>query len=109
MNEMRRNVKKRPAVKKVFALLLALSMFCALLAGCGKKEETDNVTVRVGAMSGPTAMGMVKLMKDAEDGTAKGTYEFADLSTDPSTFVAPAYKGRYRHCSGSIESGFCDL
>lgn len=45
MNEMRRNVKKRPAVKKVFALLLALSMFCALLAGCGKKEETDNVTV----------------------------------------------------------------
>ena len=46
MNEMRRNVKKRPAVKKVFALLLALSMFCALLAGCGKKEETDNVTVR---------------------------------------------------------------
>lgn len=75
MNEMRRNVKKRPAVKKVFALLLALSMFCALLAGCGKKEETDNVTVRVGAMSGPTAMGMVKLMKDAEDGTAKGTYE----------------------------------
>lgn len=93
MNEMRRNVKKRPAVKKVFALLLALSMFCALLAGCGKKEETDNVTVRVGAMSGPTAMGMVKLMKDAEDGTAKGTYEFADLSTDPSTFVAPLTKG----------------
>ena len=82
MNEMKRNAKKRPAVKKVFALLLALSMFCALLAGCGKKEETDNVTVRVGAMSGPTAMGMVKLMKDAEDGTAKGVYEFADLSTD---------------------------
>ncbi len=93
MNEMRQNAKKRPAVKKVFALLLALSMFCALLAGCGKKEETDNLTVRVGAMSGPTAMGMVKLMKDAEDGTAKGTYEFADLSTDPSTFVAPLTKG----------------
>lgn len=93
MNEMRRNAKKRPAVRKVFALLLALSIFCALLAGCGKKEETDNVTVRVGAMSGPTAMGMVKLMKDAEDGTAKGTYEFADLSTDPSTFVAPLTKG----------------
>lgn len=86
MNEMRRNVKKRPAVKKVFALLLALSMFCALLAGCGKKEETDNVTVRVGAMSGPTAMGMVKLMKDAEDGTAKGTYSSQIYPSDPSTF-----------------------
>lgn len=51
MNEMRRNAKKRPAVKKVFALLLAFSMFCMLLAGCGKKERTDDVTVRVGAMS----------------------------------------------------------
>ena len=40
MNEMRRNAKKRPAVKKVFALLLALSMFCALLAGCGKKDSS---------------------------------------------------------------------
>lgn len=39
MNEMRRNAKKRPAVKKVFALLLALSMFCALLAGCDKKRK----------------------------------------------------------------------
>ena len=64
MNEMRRNAKKRPAVKKVFALLLALSMFCALLAGCDKKEETDNVTVRVGTMSGPTAMGMQKLVSE---------------------------------------------
>ena len=79
MNEMRRNAKKRPAVKKVFALLLALSMFCALLAGCDKKEETDNVTVRVGAMSGPTAMGMVKLMKDAEDGAAKNAQSFRPI------------------------------
>ena len=93
MNEMRRNAKKRPAAKKMVTLLLAFSMFCMLFAGCGKKERTDDVTVRVGAMSGPTAMGMVKLMKDAEDGTAKGTYEFADLSTDPSTFVAPLTKG----------------
>ena len=81
MNEMRRNVKKRPAVKKVFALLLALSMFCALLAGCGKKEETDNVTVRVGAMSGPTAMGMVKLMQDAENGETANTYNVTMYGT----------------------------
>ena len=93
MNEMRRNAKKRPAAKKMVTLLLAFSMFCMLFAGCGKKERTDDVTVRVGAMSGPTAMGMVKLMKDSEDGAVKGTYEFADLSTDPSTFVAPLTKG----------------
>lgn len=39
MNEMRRNVKKRPAVKKVFALLLALSMFCALWQGVARKRK----------------------------------------------------------------------
>ena len=32
-------------------------------------------------------------MKDSEEKTAKGIYEFADLSTDPSTFVAPLTKG----------------
>ncbi|MBQ8982507.1 MAG: hypothetical protein IJ079_02870, partial [Lachnospiraceae bacterium] len=49
--------------------------------------ESDPVTVRVGAMSGPTAMGLVKLMDDAEQGSTANTYEFAELSTDPSAFV----------------------
>lgn len=33
-------------------------------------------TVRVGALKGPTAMGMVKLMDDAEAGTTENQYEF---------------------------------
>lgn len=55
--------------------------------------ESDPVTVRVGAMSGPTAMGLVKLMDDAEQGNTANTYEFAELSTDPSAFVAPLTTG----------------
>ncbi|MDD3795958.1 MAG: ABC transporter substrate-binding protein [Lachnospiraceae bacterium] len=60
--------------------------------------ETDTAdeaaeAVRIGALSGPTAMGLVKLMQDAEDGITENTYQFADLSTDPSTFVAPLAKG----------------
>lgn len=55
--------------------------------------ESDPVTVRVGAMSGPTAMGLVKLMDDAEQGNTTNTYEFAELSTDPSAFVAPLTTG----------------
>lgn len=109
MNEMRRNAKKRPAVKKVFALLLALSMFCALLAGCDKKEETDNVTVRVGAMSGPTAMGMVKLMKECRGWQRRRMRMNLQSFRRSVDLCGTAYKGRYRHCSGSIESGFCDL
>ena len=53
----------------------------------------EAVTVRVGAMSGPTAMGMVKLMDDAENGLTENNYEFADLMTDASAFVAPLAQG----------------
>ncbi len=49
--------------------------------------------VKVGAMSGPTAMGMMKLMDDAENGATANAYEFAELSTDPAAFVAPLAKG----------------
>lgn len=34
------------------------------------------VTIRVGALKGPTAMGMVKLMDDAEAGNTENQYEF---------------------------------
>ena len=53
----------------------------------------ETAAVRVGALSGPTAMGMVKLMDEAENGKTQNTYEFADFSADPSTFVAPLAKG----------------
>ena len=53
-------------------------------------EETgtsdEAMVVRVGALSGPTAMGMVKLMDEAENGETQNTYEFADLSADPSAY-----------------------
>lgn len=35
-----------------------------------------DVTIRVGALKGPTAMGMVKLMDDAEAGNTENPYEF---------------------------------
>ena len=54
-------------MKKSLAACLALVM-CLTLAACGGKEgETpaeESVNVRVAALKGPTAMGMVKLMSD---------------------------------------------
>ncbi len=106
--------------EKVLCMLAAASMMAAMFAGCGSnaQEESvtteseavaaegaegeheeqvemteENVVVRVGAMSGPTAMGMVKLMDDAESGNTLNEYEFAELSTDASAFVAPLAKG----------------
>ena len=73
-------------MKKGLAACLALVM-CLSLAACGgdQEEETpaeEPVTVRVAALKGPTAMGMVKLMSDsdaaAESGeeTTGNTYDF---------------------------------
>lgn len=56
--------------------------------------EKTGVTVRIGGLSGPTSMGMVKLMEDSENGAARNDYEFAELTTDPSAFVAPLAQGQ---------------
>ena len=63
-------------MKKGLAACLALVM-CLSLAACGGDQETteepeetpaeDPVNVRVAALKGPTAMGMVKLMSDTDE------------------------------------------
>lgn len=81
--------------KKLLALVMTAVMTVGMLIGCGKEEiaEEPEMVIRVGAMAGPTAMGMVKLMKDAENGETKNMYEFAELAKEASAFVAPLTKG----------------
>ena len=81
-------------LKKSLSLLLAL-MLALSLTGCGQKAdepaaapsepeavepaapEEEAVTIRAAALKGPTAMGLVRLMHDAEGGDiAYGTYDF---------------------------------
>ena len=40
------------------------------------EEVTDDTTIRIGGLKGPTSMGLVKLMEDASVGDAKNNYEF---------------------------------
>ncbi len=54
-------------MKKLISVLLLLCMLTVLLALPVQAEEE---TIQVGALTGPTAMGMVKLLSDGE-----GTYE----------------------------------
>lgn len=108
--------------KRILALFISTVMTGAMLSGCGTAEqeadtdtenaseaaedtetseeedvasenEEETVVIRVGAMSGPTAMGMVKLMDDAANGDTENTYEFAELSSEASAFVAPLVSG----------------
>ena len=49
-------------------------------AAAGGKESSggsgDGTVIRVGGLKGPTTMGLVKLMDDAENGKAQNDYEF---------------------------------
>lgn len=73
-------------MKKTLSVIMCLVLMLIALTGCGKVQE-ESTTIRIGAMSGPTAMGMVRLMKDAEDGNTVNSYDFAELATDASAFV----------------------
>jgi len=42
----------------------------------GQSASGDGTAIRVGGLKGPTTMGLVKLMDDAQNGTAKNAYEF---------------------------------
>lgn len=80
-------------MKKLFALFLSSALCLSILTGCGGEPEKPEVKeedllkeadtevketdIRVMALKGPTAMGMVKLMEDAEKGAVSGNnYDF---------------------------------
>ncbi len=88
-------------MKKVLSVLLMVMLTAGLLAGCGSgggaanpaattpqgasepaeatepaAPEVQPATIRLGGLKGPTTMGMVKLLKDAEAGGTFNQYEF---------------------------------
>ena len=73
-------------MKKMVSLLLALALALTLCACVtpktpmpiedGDKSAAQPVTVRLGGLKGPTSMGMVKLLDDAESGATENGYAF---------------------------------
>lgn len=59
--------------KRFAAVTLVLALFCVLSAGCGKR---DDVIVRVGSLKGPTSMGILFLMDQAQKGETEDAYAF---------------------------------
>ncbi len=68
-------------MKKILALLLTATLVLTALVGCGGKEELSPVSMRIAGLKGPTTMGLVKLMEDAENGEAKNDYTFTVAGT----------------------------
>lgn len=63
-------------------------------ASSGAAPEKTGKTLRVAALKGPTAMGMVKLMEDARAGTSANDYEFT-LAGSPDEIVGNIVKGEF--------------
>lgn len=55
-------------------------------------EEYTAVDIRVGSLKGPTSMGIVKLMKDAEEGKAANNYTFT-METAADALLSQMIKG----------------
>lgn len=71
-------MKKR--MKKLVTIEMALMLACCLLAGCGngsgtRQKDGERTLVRIGALKGPTTIGLVNLMADAESGGTVNNYE----------------------------------
>lgn len=65
-------------MKKTVSLLLVLLLLVTAVSFSAAEEKT---IVRLGGLTGPTAMGMAGLLKNNEAGTAKNAYDFTLAGT----------------------------
>ena len=94
-------------MKRVFALVLALSLALLCLApALAEETEKTGVTMRVASLKGPTTMGLVKLMQDAEAGLTANDYTFAMEGTADAISPA-AHPGRAGRGHGPLQPGGC--
>ena len=80
-------------MKQFVAVILALILSLGMLSACGEttvpqenssetvsepqsENPSEPITIRLGGLKGPTTMGMVKLLDDAEQGLTQNTYSF---------------------------------
>ena len=66
--------------KKTVAIMMSIALSVAMLSGCGAKGN-EAVDVKIGSLKGPTSMGLVYLMDQAEKGEAANNYEFKMAAT----------------------------
>lgn len=62
-------------MKKILSFVLIAVLLLGTLTACQTPEQTDNVTVRIAGMTGPTSMGLVKLAEDDALGLSQQDYD----------------------------------
>lgn len=65
-------------MKKFVVLGLLVGVLCFCFCGCntGGEVAKGDTTMRIGSMKGPTSMGLLYLMEEAERESSEGNYEF---------------------------------
>ncbi len=76
---------------KWLTLILSAAMILLVCAGCNPAPVTWTETVRVAALKGPTALGMLNMMEEYKD-NAQNPYEFT-IAAEPTDVVAMINKG----------------
>lgn len=76
-------------MKKLLSLLLLLSLTLTALFACAPKDDGAKITV--GVMSGPTGMGMAKLMCDTSEDSDRYAFE---VYASPETATADLASGK---------------
>lgn len=93
-----RNTMKQ---KKTLALALACALTLTLLSACGAKpgdtspsasapEPAQTASLRIAALKGPTAMGLVQLMDDTDNGRLEETRDYQFTLAASADEVTPA-------------------
>ncbi|CBK75116.1 ABC-type nitrate/sulfonate/bicarbonate transport systems, periplasmic components [Butyrivibrio fibrisolvens 16/4] len=104
--------------KKIISLLMATALMAACMVGCGTAAETEgptaeleaettteeeapasetpaeNVDINVAALKGPTAMGMVKLMNDSDNGETESNHYNFTISAAPDEITPSIIQGK---------------
>ena len=88
-------------MKKTLTILTIIALLPAMLFAAGAKENPVDVIsslsqpteINVGALKGPTAMGMVSLMNEAENGAVNGNEYAFSLEGSPDAIVPRLVKG----------------
>lgn len=80
-------------MKKTLSIVLVVALSVLLLASCSTpaaevssvasepQTDTPAATIKIAGLKGPTTMGMVKLMSDAENGEAEQDYQVETFGT----------------------------
>ncbi len=90
--------------KKALALLISLLLLVTVFGSCGTDATTsaskksgseaalEGATVRIGSLKGPTSLGLLSLMSDADAGETTNSYEFT-LATGADELLPLMIKG----------------